>query len=491
MKLRKYQHRIINELVNKPNVCLSVGMGLGKTAAVLHFLEETRRRYPFFTALIVAPKRVAETVWLQEAEKWQLWELAGSMCLVAGSKAEKERKAAPSYTANVKVVSRDNVKLFEGQEFNILIIDELTSFKNLKAQRTKDLLSIKADRKIGMTGTFAPNGLIDIFAQLAVLDIADAGKNNGNFWAWLGRYFQDLNAGRGVPYKRYVLRSGETAESVVEVWRDRILTLTTEDYLELPPMIEQVVPFQLSPAERKAYDGMVSSLHFELPDLDDFTVSEKARFAKIQTLASGFVYDTDGDYGEPGGVIRIGDTSSRVALAVDMCLRCAAEGERVLLFYNYRETGVMFGEACNAAGLRVASVKGNDNRWLHRWNAGEIDVLVANPASAGHGLNLQGGGHIILWLELTYNYELFAQANARLHRTGQTQQVVVYYLVAAETVDKAILSALRRKHNGNREVEEVTKENAAEQRKPTEKDRFGLPAYIGATEKDMKKEFLF
>lgn len=450
MELRPYQKRIANWLCQHPHACLSVGMGLGKTAAVLHFLDYTRRLYTHATTLIVAPKRVAETVWMQEAEKWELWKLLANMQLVTAKNKQDAQSSAP-----VKIVSRDNLKLLEGMSFDILVIDELTSFKNMKSLRTKSIMKINADRRIGLTGTFAPNGMLDVYAQLAALGIASMDERD--FYAWRGRWFVNVNQGRAVAFPKWVPRLGSTPEAMIAEYADNILTLTTDDYLQLPKMMEEMISVYLSKEERKAYDELVSTLHFEIPDRpEDFTVDENARFAKIQTLCSGFVYDKEKEISQEG-VVRIKGGGSKIAAAVEFCRTAAAEGESVLLFYQYRETAIWLGEELKAAGLRFASVKGSSNQWLIDWNNGDLDVLVANPASAGHGLNLQHGGHIVLWLELTYNYEYFAQANARLHRTGQTKPVQVYYLVAKDTVDEGVLLALRKKDKTNKRVEAATK----------------------------------
>ena len=450
MELRPYQKRIGRFLCEHPHSCLSVGMGLGKTAAVLHFLDYTRQLYPHATTLIVAPKRVAETVWMQEAEKWELWKLLANMLLVTAKNKQDAESNAP-----IKIVSRDNVGLFAGKHFDILVMDELTSFKNLKSQRTKAVLSINADRRIGLTGTFAPNGLLDTYAQLAACGIASA--EEGDYYAWRGRWFVNVNQGRAVAFPNWKPRYGTTAETALAPYLQDIITLTTEDYLQLPKMQTRTIEVELSKEERKAYDDLIATLHFSLPDgLDDFTVSEKARFAKVQTLCSGFVYDRDGDYSDDG-VVRIKGGGAKIAEAVEFCSRAAGEGESVLLFYNYRETALWLGEELTKAGLRFASVKGSNLDWLAKWNAGELDVLVANPASAGHGLNLQAGGHIVLWLELTYNYEYYAQANARLHRTGQLKPVQVWHLVAKDTVDEGVLRLLQNKDKTNKRVEAATK----------------------------------
>ena len=453
MQLRPYQIRIANWLCNHPHACLSVGMGLGKTAATLHFIDHTMQIYPAATFLIIAPKRVAESVWMQEAEKWELWRVARNMILVSGTAEQKE--AAANSTAPIKIVSRDNLKYFENATFDVLVIDELTSFKNMKSQRTKAARSIHATRKIGLTGTFAPNGLLDVYAQLAVLDIAP--NDEKEFFAWRGRWFVDVNAHTSLNFPRWLPRAGVTESAALGDWALDIITLTTEDYLQLPPIQYNTIDVELTASERKAYDDMVATLHFEMPNsLDDFVVDEKARVAKIQTLCSGFVYDTEKEYSD-SGVVRIEGGGAKIQAAVEFCRHAAAEGESVLMFYQYRETAVMFGEEATKAGLRIASVKGSNYDWLQAWNTGNLDVLVATPASAGHGLNLQQGGHIVLWLELTYNYEYYAQANARLHRTGQLKPVQVWTLEAKDTVDGNVRRLLANKDKTNKRIELITK----------------------------------
>ena len=181
----------------------------------------------------------------------------------------------------------------------------------------------------------------------------------------------------------------------------------------------------------------------------------KARLESFPNQPLVYQYGTVVSAGD--GVVRIKGGGSKIAAAVEFCRSAAAEGESVLLFYNYRETALWIGEELAKEGLRFASVKGVDQSWLAKWNAGELDVLVANPASAGHGLNLQHGGHIVLWLELTYNYEYYAQANARLHRTGQTKPVQVWHLLSKDTVDERVLELLKNKHKTIKSVEAATK----------------------------------
>lgn len=452
MELYDYQLRMIERLKAGDNVCLSVGMGLGKTAAVLHYLECLRvSRGGRLAALIVAPKRVAETVWLQEAEKWGLSQLRSLMVLASGT-AAKRRKALEDEERPVKVIGRDNVAELEGLTFDVLVIDELTSFKNMKAARTKAALRICARQRIGMTGTFAPNGMMDVYAQLAVLGIAP--PDDRHFYSWRGMFFEDVLRGKGLRFSRWQLRKGVSEAEVLGPWRKSILTLTTADYLRLPDIVHRRLPLELTKWEREAYDGMVAFLHFPIPDTcEEFAVTDRQKLAKVRTLASGFAYDSDGSHG--GGAVRVKEGGSRVRAAVEFCLSAREAGEAVLLFHVHRETADWFLSLAEAEGLKCARI--GDSGWFEKWNGGELDVLVANPAGAGHGLNLQHGGHIILWMELTWNYEFWAQANARLHRTGQKEPVQVWRLVARGTVDENIERAIAAKERCNSAVEAATK----------------------------------
>ena len=449
MELREYQKRIANFLLNNENVLLSVGMGLGKTAPVLHFLDYMMKinNYKGVRVLIVAPRLVAETVWRQEAEDWGLWNLRASMIFVEGTKVKKQQIANDDDVAQIKIVTPGSLYLFENKEFDILIIDESTKFKNWNAKCSKAIRSINATRKIGMTGTFTPNGIFDTYPQLAAIDIADKKK----YYSWRSENFVNIMEGSGLSFQKWKLRQGVTVNEVLNPYKDKIFTMTTDDYLEIPDFVENKIKINLSLTERKAYDELVATLHFEIPEnLEDFTTTEKAKFAKIQTLTSGFVYEEDGT------TLRIEGGGSKIKYAVEFCCECRDNSEKVLIFYTYRESAIRFKEEADKEGLKVCSMSNPD--WLKSWNNGEVDVLIANPAAAGHGLNLQKGGHVILWLELTYNYELFAQANARLHRSGQDEIVRIYYLIATETIDVRILSALKRKEEEIKEINNLTKD---------------------------------
>lgn len=443
MKLHNYQERIVSHIEQHPHCILSVDMGLGKTAAVLAYIERAEPA----SVLIIAPKRVAETTWLQEAQKWG-FKCADKMTIAAGAKAKRE-KALADKSKPYKVISRDNLgDLAWSARFDLLVIDELTTFKNVQAARTKQVLQIVANKIVGLTGTFLANGAIDIYGQVAAVGLVQKFCAGLNFFAWRAMNFHDALQGSGLQFQKWTLNKDVTVETLLEPIREQIFTLTAADYLSIPPVSSTWHKVELAPETRRAYDDLQAFLGFELDDCN-LTVSEGAAFAKLQTLCNGFIYD------ESGVAIR-GKDSAKLDAVADFCERCKAEGEKVLLFYAFREEAVWLKEMLDRRKITAESVK--KAGFMDRWNAGEIDVLFAHPASAGHGLNLQHGGRVIVWSSLTYNYELWAQANARLARQGQKRPVQIHYFAAENTCEAAIWRALQNKHKQQNEFLKLTKQ---------------------------------
>ncbi|MBR0335137.1 MAG: DEAD/DEAH box helicase [Bacteroidales bacterium] len=443
MKLHNYQERIVSHIERHPHCILSVDMGLGKTAAVLAYIERAEPA----SVLIIAPKRVAETTWLQEAQKWG-FKCADKMTIAAGAKAKRE-KALADKNKPYKVISRDNLgDLAWSARFDLLVIDELTSFKNVQAARTKQVLQIIADKVVGLTGTFLASGAIDIYGQVAAVGLVQKFCAGLNFFAWRAMNFHDALQGSGLQFQKWTLNKDVTVEKLLAPIRAQIFTLTADDYLTIPPVSSTWHKVELASETRRAYDDLQAFLGFEL-DGCNLTVSEGAAFAKLQTLCNGFIYD------ESGVAIR-GKDSAKLDAVADFCERCKAEGEKVLLFYAFREEAVWLKEMLDRKNITAESVK--KAGFMDRWNAGEIDVLFAHPASAGHGLNLQHGGRVIVWSSLTYNYELWAQANARLARQGQTRPVQIHYFAAENTCEAAIWRALQNKHKQQNEFLKLTKQ---------------------------------
>lgn len=441
MRLHEYQNRIVAFLHQTPKAILSVDMGLGKTAATLTYVAQARPK----DLLIVAPKRVAESVWLQEAEKWGHNDVASKMVIVRGTPKQRA-KALADHEHPYKIISRDNLKDVYGWRTDLLIIDELTSFKSVQSKRTQAAMSIRATRKIGLTGTFLANGAIDIYGQCAAVDLRFGGGLN--FYAWRAMYFHDAVAGAGLQFQKWVLNKDITIERLLRDVQGCIFTLTAADYLEIPDVQHQWHRIELAQETRKAYDDLNAFLGFNLGD-GTLTFDEGAKFAKLQTLCNGFVYD------ENGCAVR-GKDSAKLQAVADFVAECAENGENVLLFYAYREEAVWLSEMLTRRGITFESVK--KAGFVERWNAGKTQCLFAHPASAGHGLNLQKGGRVIVWSSLTYNYELYAQANARLARQGQTRNVQIHYFMAENTCEWQMWHALQKKDKEQNEFLTLTKQ---------------------------------
>lgn len=443
MELHEYQKRLANFIAKHPNAIISVDMGLGKTAAVLAWLDwYARRRNYDVHGIIIAPKRVAENNWLQEAQKWGLVELAARMTICAGTPKKRATNWSDT-TKPIKIVSRDNYKDFANAHTDVLVLDELTSFKSIDAARTKAVCSIGASVRVGLTGTFLANGAVDVYAQAAAVGLRwDA----GNFYAWRATYFRDILAGAGLQFSKW--RLTVPLEALLRPIADNIFTLTAEDYLTIPEVTHTTHAIDVGDETSKAISELDAFLSMELNG-EVLTFDEKQKFAKLQTLCNGFVYDSNGE------TVR-GARSAKLEAVADFVADCKDAGERVLLFYAFREEEVWLTELLNVRKVHAYSVRNKD--FIAKWETGEIDCLIAHPASAGHGLNLQHGGRVIVWSTLTYNYELFAQGNARLARQGQRQNVQVHYFTAAKTCEQNAVAALIRKQNEQNEFLKLTKQ---------------------------------
>lgn len=436
MTLHNYQKRIALFIAQHPRCILSVDMGLGKTASVLTWLEWAKPE----TCLIVAPKRVAETVWKQEAVKWGL-SVADKMIICSGN-SSKRKKSLMDMDKPYKVISRDNLKDVAGTDWDVLILDELTSFKTPTSRRTKDVCSIKSPIRIGLTGTFLANGAIDIYSQAEAVGLGWTGLN---YYSWRGNYFRDVLARAGLAFHKW--RLNVPLETMLKPIAKDMFTLTAEDYLEIPETTETTHNVAVSEETRKALQELDAFLQMSLNG-EVLTFDEKQKFGKLQTLCNGFVYN---DEGNP---VR-GKESAKLEAVADFVADCKDAGEPVLLFYAFREEAAWLAELLQARGVKIDSVK--KEGFLDRWNAGETECLFAHPASAGHGLNLQHGGRIIVWSTLTYNYELFAQGNARLARQGQRNNVQVHYFVAEGTCEGRAVAALQAKDKEQKEFLRLTK----------------------------------
>ena len=442
MKLHNYQRRAIEFCRTTDKAILSIGCGLGKSAAILHYIDEVKPA----SLLIVAPKRVAETVWKQEAEKWGLTEIAEKLTIVAGTKAKRSKLIQSS---DYLIIGRDNLADVEGMRFSLLVMDELTSFKNPQSKRTDFICSIVAEQRIGMTGTFLTNGAMDCFGQFAAMEIGGRMTKKERvsaFYRWRATHFQDLLAGSGLQFQKWKLVT--PLEQLLKNVRQNIFTLDSKDWLEIPEVefIEHHV--ELSEAEMNEYLKLNTMLNCTLDD-EIVSFNENQKFAKLQTLCNGFVYIDD-------GIPVRSEWSTKLDEVVDFVDRAVSEGEQVLLFYSFREEKAWLEEKMKKLHLKFTDVK--DKRFMEKWNAGEVEVLLAHPASAGHGLSLHNSGcRLMVWSSLPYDAELWSQGCARLMRQGQKRGVQIHSFMTKGTVEPKKYKSLNKKQELLQEFIDITK----------------------------------
>ncbi len=431
-----YQNTAMRWILEKPRCGLFLDMGLGKTVITLTAVQQLIDDCEIDRVLVVAPKKVAETTWSTEAEKWeQLHDL--KVVKVLGT--EKQRCLALSQKADVYVTGRDNFVWLVGKyggslPFDALVIDELTSFKSAKSQRFKAMrIAVPTvKRVIGLTGTPAPNGLIDLWAQMYCIDQGERlGKSVSRYRE---TYFETHK------WNNIIVRC-DVKKGCEDLIRNKIadicLSMQAKDYLQLPDMITHTVTVHLSAKVMAAYNKFEKDkvLEFEAEHGDEpaniLANSAAGLMNKLSQFANGAIYD------EEKNVHNLHDEKiERLAEIVE-----AANGNSVLVFYQYKHDVPRITEKLK--GYRVRTYQGEAD--LQVWNAGKIDVLLAHPASTAYGLNMQQGGHYIVWFGTGWNLEHYQQANARLHRQGQQHPVTVYKLICAGTVDERASAALEEK----------------------------------------------
>ncbi len=394
-------------------------------------------------ALVIAPKRVAEDTWSREQAKWEHLKHL-KVVKVMGTK--DKRLAALKEQADIYIINRENVEwlvetLGTRWRFDAVVIDELSSFKSAKSKRWKALRKVIFGSKYvyGLTGTPASNGYLDLWPEMYLLDHGERlGKTLG---AYRSTYFNP-GAHKGHVVFEWRLKPG-ARERIDARLSDICLSMSKEDWLDLPERTYNTIPVQLDSKARKLYDQFKRDKilplvheHEKLAvaqgmDYDTAVVGDMAAqvSGKLLQMANGAVYDDDGE------VFHIHDAK------LDMLAEIAdtSAGQPILVFYNYKHDlkrlQERFPDAVKMGGEDVISA----------WNRGEIPMLLCQPASAGHGLNLQDGGHIIVWFGLTWSLELYQQANDRLHRMGQRSAVIVHHLVAEDTIDEKVMAALTAK----------------------------------------------
>ena len=430
--LHEYQKYSIDYILDHPTSALFLDCGLGKTVIALSAIFDlTLDSFQIRKVLIIAPLRVARDTWPAEVEKWDhLYGLTYSVAVGT----EAERKAALLQKAQVYLINRENVPwLIEGSglpfDYDMVVIDELSSFKSHQAKRFKSLMKVRPGirRVVGLTGTPSANGLMDLWAEFRLLDLGQR----------LGRFIGNYRNTYFVPDKRnqqmvfsYKPKPG-AEQAIYNQISDITISMKNTDYLKLPKLVMNEINVRLSEAEWQHYQTLKDELVLSLNGKDIDAVNAAALSGKLLQLANGAVYD------ENGGVAHIHEC--KIDALEDIIE--AANGKPVLIAYWFKHDRTRILDRFPAEQL-------DGEESIRRWNAGKIPVALIHPASAGHGLNLQAGGSTLVWFSLTWSLELYQQTNARLWRQGQKETVVIHHLVAKNTIDEDVMSALEKKETG-------------------------------------------
>mgnify|MGYP000885546895 CR=1 FL=1 len=429
-----YQAYCEQQIIRQPAIALWLDMGLGKTSITLSAINELKyNRFEICRVLVIAPKKVAEATWQDEAKKWDSTKHL-KFATVLGSLSK--RIHAVNSSADIYIINRDNVKWLvdyyrNDWPFDMVVIDEASSFKSNKAQRWKALKSIRVHIKriVELTGTPAPHSLLDLWPQVYLLDQGQRlGKTIGGFRE---RYFNP-DKRNAVQVFTYKPKDG-AEESVKSLLSDICISMKAEDYLDLPPEIDDNIPVALTPTAQKAYDELERKALLQVDDQRIDAGSAGVLTNKLLQLSNGAVYD------DQHKVVKIHDCKLEAFLELVEAL----DGQHALVFYNFQHDRDRILEALKKLKLRVRVFKGPQDE--RDWNSGKIDILLAHPASCAYGLNLQQGGHHVIWFGLNWSLELYQQANKRLHRQGQTQPVIVHQLVTKGSVDEDVISSLQDK----------------------------------------------
>ncbi len=429
-----YQSYATEFILSHPVAAILLQMGLGKSVITLTAIRELFSRGEISRVLVVAPLRVARDTWPEEIRKWD--HLRGLTFSVAIGTAG-ERKAALAAASQITLINRENVPwlvetLGKRFDYDMIVVDELSSFKNWEAKRFRVLMKVRPSVKriVGLTGTPAPNGYMDLFAEYRLLDL---GERLGRFIGkYREAYFTPDRWGNGQIYS-WKLRPG-AEEAIFRKISDITVSMKSVDHLKMPECVMNRVPVHMDERERLLYDTLKDDLFLRVLNQDGIKEIDAKNASvlcnKLSQMANGAVYTED------GRVARIHD---RKLDALEDLIE-AANGNPLLVAYWYQHDL----ERIRQRFPEVRVLKSSED--LREWNAGMIQVAAVHPASAGHGLNLQQGGSTLVWFGLTWSLELYQQTNARLWRQGQAADtVVIHHIVAKDTIDEQILSALGRK----------------------------------------------
>lgn len=409
-------------------------MGLGKTVITLTAINDLRyNRFAVRKVLVIAPKKVAEDTWTRETEKWEHLKLLRVIPVLG---TLKKRIIALNTPADVYVINRENVQWVvdyyrNDWPFDTVVIDELSSFKNHKSKRFTKLNLVRShiNRIVGLTGTPAPNGLLDLWAQIYLLDQgARLGERLSTF---RDAYFTPSSRSRDRIFSYTPYPGAE--DMINSSIKDICISLSAKDYLDLPDRTDNIVYVKLDKKAQADYDHMEKHMLLEIDEETIDAGSAAVLSNKLLQLCNGAIYNEDK---EP---VEVHDNKlERFKEIVE-----DSNGQPILVFYNFKHDKDRIIKCLAKSKLRVGELKNADT--ITSWNNKEIDILLAHPASAAYGLNLQAGGNIIIWFGLNWSLELYQQANARLHRQGQKEKVIIHHLVVAQGMDEEVMNALGNK----------------------------------------------
>lgn len=423
-----YQRFAEEFIIEHPISAIFLSCGLGKTVIALSaILDLMFDSFLVRKVLIIAPLRVAKNTWTAEITKWNHTQMLRYSVAVG---TVKERQEALASKADVYIINRENVPWLVAQgkfNFDMIVIDELSSFKSHRAKRFRELMKVRplAKRIIGLTGTPSSNGLLDLWAEFKILDM---GRRLGRFFThYRDRYFQPdkRNAQRVFSYKP---KEG-AEEEIYRAISDITISMRSGEFLKLPKLVTNAVVVELDARERKAYDAMKKDMVARIDGREIDAMNAAVLSGKLLQMASGAIYD------EEGRAVRLHD--KKLDALEDLVE--SANGRPVLIAYWFRHDRERIRERFPQAR------EIQQERDIRDWNAGNIFVGLIHPVAAGHGLNLQAGGSVLIWFSLSWSLELYQQTNARLWRQGQKATVIIQHIVTKGSIDEHVMEALARK----------------------------------------------
>lgn len=442
-KPHSYQEYAIRYIETHPISALLIDMGLGKTSITLTAIRNLLfDSFEVCKVLVIAPLRVAKNTWTDEIKKWEhLSTLTYS--LIIGN--ENERLSALNEQTDIYIINRENVDWLVNKsgykfDFDMVVIDELSSFKNHQSKRFKSLMKVRplVKRIVGLTGTPSSNGLMDLFAEFKILDM---GKRLGYFIGqYRNTYFKPDKMNGSIVYSYKPLPNAENA--IYEKISDITVSMKANEYLKMPELLTSNYVVELSNSEKKQYDKMKKSLVLEITD-GEITASNAASLSnKLCQLSNGAIYDDEQN------IVEIHDRKLETLEDIIESMN----GKPLLIAYWYRHDLERI-----KSRFSVREIKTSED--ISDWNDGKIPVALIHPASAGHGLNLQNGGSTLVWFGLTWSLELYQQTNARLYRQGQKNAVVIQHIITKGTIDEQILKALQKKNKTQADLIDAVRAN--------------------------------